>query len=90
MFTVVVSFDKKEQADSFIQVCQRMEFIDFLNELLREEKDDIEILDTTNIVVDAQNAMINFKTEELESSEDFDKGQDLDDDDDLDDTNDVF
>ena len=66
MFTAVVSFEKKEQLQAFVGVCQRMEFIDFLNELMREENDDVDLLDTTIVDIDTENNIVNFQTEVID------------------------
>ena len=66
MFTAVVSFEKKEQLQAFVAVCQRMEFIDFLNELMREENDDVDLLDTTIVDIDTENNIVNFQTEVID------------------------
>ena len=68
MFTAVVSFEKKEQLQAFVGVCQRMEFIDFLNELMREENDDVDLLDTTIVDIDTENNIVNFQTEVIDDS----------------------
>ena len=68
MFTAVVSFEKKEQLQAFVGVCQRMEFIDFLNELMREENDDVDLLDTTIVDIDTENNIVNFQTEVTDDS----------------------
>ena len=79
MFTAVVSFEKKEQLQAFVGVCQRMEFIDFLNELMREENDDVDLLDTTIVDIDTENNIVNFQTEVIDDSLD-DSSDELDDD----------
>ena len=66
MFTAVVNFEKKEQLQAFVGVCQRMEFIDFLNELMREENDDVDLLDTTIVDIDTENNIVNFQTEVID------------------------
>ena len=68
MFTAVVSFEKKDQLKAFIGTCQRMEFVDFVNELMREEDDDVDLLDTTNVIVDTENNIINFRSEVIDDS----------------------
>ena len=79
MFTAVVSFEKKEQLQAFVGVCQRMEFIDFLNELMREENDDVDLLDTTIVDIDTENNIVTFQTEVIDDSLD-DSSDELDDD----------
>ena len=79
MFTAVVSFEKKEQLKAFIGTCQRMEFIDFLNELMREENDDVDLLDTTIVDIDTENNIVTFQTEVIDDSLD-DSSDELDDD----------
>lgn len=66
MFTAVVSFEKKDQLKAFIGTCQRMEFVDFVNELMREEDDDVDLLDTTNVDIDTENNIVNFQTEVID------------------------
>lgn len=68
MFTVVVSFEKKDQLNAFIGTCQRMEFVDFVNELMREENDNVDLLDTTNVSVDVENNIVNFRSEVIDDS----------------------
>ena len=46
----------------------RMEFVDFVNELMREEDDDVDLLDTTNVIVDTENNIINFRSEVIDDS----------------------